>query len=165
MKFIFLHADKHESLQQIDTIIFDGDGQASIPKVSTTNFQCLYNILKKVSDEIVFLHGDEHQSFLQVDFDTWNIKVSYKVILSVLTGMIKHSESTQSNKLQYLYNISKKKLGMEFIFCMQIDKHQHLYKVALSFLMEVARHVQSTQSTSIVMQNIQIFYMSSHVPC
>ena len=82
--------------------IFDGDGQASIPKVSTANFQCLYNILKKVRDEVFFLH----QNFLQVDFNTWDINVSYKVILSVLIGMIKHSESTQSNKfaisLQYL---------------------------------------------------------------
>ena len=35
-----------------------------------------------------------------------NIKVSYKVMLSLLTSMIKHSQSTQSNKfsisLQYL---------------------------------------------------------------
>ena len=82
-------------------------------------------------------------------------------------GMTKHS--------QYLYNISKKKLGMESIFCMQIS--WHLYKLALSVLIEVARHVQSTQNRklviflqyikkkvsqlhmiSIVMQNIQIFY-------
>ena len=117
MKFIFLHTDKHESLLQIDTMIFDGDGQASIPKVSTANLQCLYNILKKVRDEVVFLHGDEHQNFLQVDFNTWDINVSYKVILSVLIGMIKHSESTQSNKfaisLQYL---PKKSYGWSSIF-------------------------------------------------
>ena len=28
MKFIFLHADKHESFLQIRTMIFDADGQA-----------------------------------------------------------------------------------------------------------------------------------------
>ena len=27
MEVIFLHADKHESFLQIDTMIFDGDGQ------------------------------------------------------------------------------------------------------------------------------------------
>ena len=27
-KFVFLHADKHESFQQIGTMSFDGDGQA-----------------------------------------------------------------------------------------------------------------------------------------
>ena len=32
MKFIFLHADKHENFLQIDTIIVDGDGQA-FPKL------------------------------------------------------------------------------------------------------------------------------------
>ena len=88
-------------------------------------------------------------------------------ILSLLMGMIKHS--------QYLYNISKKNLGMESIFCMQIS--WHLYKLALSVLTEMARHVQSTQNRklviflqyikkkmsqlhmfSIVMENIQIFY-------
>ena len=45
-------------------------------------------------------------SFLQVDFSTFGIEISYKVILSLLMGMIKHSQSTQSNKfaisLQYL---------------------------------------------------------------
>ena len=78
--------------------------------------------------------------------------------------MIKHSQSTQSNK----FAISqKKKLGREFIF-LHADEHQ-----SLLFLMEVARYVQSTQSRrlvlflqrvlelflcSIVRQNIRIFY-------
>ena len=34
-------------------------------------------------DEIDFLHADKHQSFLQVDFDTLDMKVLYKVILSL----------------------------------------------------------------------------------
>ena len=28
MNLIFLHSDKHESFLQIDSMIFDGDGQA-----------------------------------------------------------------------------------------------------------------------------------------
>ena len=51
-------------------------------------------------------HADNDQSFLQVNFTTLGIKVSYKVILQLLMGMIKHSQSTQSNSLaislQYL---------------------------------------------------------------
>ena len=50
----------------------------------------------------------------------------------------------KATSLQYLYNIWKKKLGIEFIFCMQI-----IIKVCTSwhylFFMEVARHVQSTR--------------------
>ena len=53
---------------------------------------------KEVKDEVDFLHADKHQSFLQVDFNTLGIEVSYKVILSLLMGMIKHSQSTQSTK-------------------------------------------------------------------
>ena len=76
---------------------------------------------------------------------------------------------------RYLYNISKKELGKDFII-LHADKHQSFYKLALSFLVEVARHVQSTQIRKLViflqyikknvsqlplypiaMQNIQIF--------
>ena len=68
-----------------------------------------YNISKKqVRDEIDFLHADKYQNFLQVDFKTPSIRVFWKVILSLLLGMIKHSQSTQSNKLpialRYLKN-------------------------------------------------------------
>ena len=56
--------------------------------------------------KLIFLQTDKHQCFLQVNFNTLGIKVSYKVILSLLMGMIKHSLKTQSNKfaisLQYL---------------------------------------------------------------
>ena len=53
---------------------------------------------KEVRDEVDFLHVDKYQSFLQVDFNTLGTKVSCKVILSLLLGMIKHSQSSQSNK-------------------------------------------------------------------
>ena len=46
---------------------------------------------KEVREEVDFLHVDKHQRSLQVDFNTLDIKVSYKVILSLLIGMIKHS--------------------------------------------------------------------------
>ena len=71
-------------------------GRSNIPKVP--NNKSLQYLKKEVRDEVDFLHTDKHQSFLQVDFNTLGIKVSYKVILSFLMGMIKHSQSTQSNK-------------------------------------------------------------------
>ena len=40
----------------------------------------------------ITLHTDKHQSFLEVDFNTFEIKFSYK-----LMGIIRHSQSTQSN--------------------------------------------------------------------
>ena len=35
---------------------------------------------------------------LQLDFNTIGIKISYEVILSLLMGMIKHFQGTQSDK-------------------------------------------------------------------
>ena len=57
----------------------------------------LQYLKKEVRDEVDFVHPDKHQNFLQVDFNTLGIKVSYKVTLSLLMVVIKHSQSTQSN--------------------------------------------------------------------
>ena len=69
----------------------------------------LQYLKKEVRDEVDFLHVDKHQSFLQVDFNTLGIKDAYKVILSLLLGMIKHSRSTQSNKFANIFTITKKR--------------------------------------------------------
>ena len=58
----------------------------------------LQNLEKKVRHEVDFLHADEYKNSLQVDFNTSEINVSYKLILSLLVGMIRHFQSTQSNK-------------------------------------------------------------------
>ena len=77
---------------------------------------------RKKEYESDFLHADKHQSFLQVDLNTLGIKVSYKVILSLLMGMIKHSKSTQSNKFAMSLQYLKKQVrngvhfSSEFIF-------------------------------------------------
>ena len=88
----------------------------------------LQYVKKEVGDEVDFLDADRHRSFLQVDFNILGMKVSHKVILPLLLDMIKHSQSIQSNKFANLYSISKKKLGMEFIF-LHADKHQNFYKL------------------------------------
>ena len=76
--------------------------------------------------------------------------------------------------LQYLYNISKKKLVMEFIFCMQINikvsKSWHDWfwwkwpdmskvpKIGRIFLQYIKIKVLQLLLCSVVMQNIQILY-------
>ena len=57
--------------------LFDGYGQA-FPKFSKK--QCLYNIPKKVRDEVDFFDAEKHQNFLTVDFNTLGIKVFFNVI-------------------------------------------------------------------------------------
>ena len=77
----------------------------------------LQYLKKEVRDEVDFLHADKHQSFLQVDFSTLGSKVSYKVVLSLLMGMIR-----QVTSLQYLYNISKRKLTIKLFNENMINK-------------------------------------------
>ena len=86
--------------------------QSSQNSTFAMSLQCLKI---EVGHEVNFLHADKHQSGLQVDFNTLSTNVSYKVILSLLMSMMKHSQSTQSIKFANLCNISKK-LGVEFIF-------------------------------------------------
>ena len=116
----FLHADKHGRLLQIDTMVLMGMVKHSQSSQSSKFTMSSQYLQKKVRDDVDSLYADEHQSFLQVDFNTLVIKVSYKVISSLLVGMIKHSQSTKSNKivisLQYL-----KREVIEFTFCMQIN--------------------------------------------
>ena len=63
------------------------------------SLQCLYNISKTKSEmKLIFLLADKHQSFLQVDFSIFGIKVYYKVILSLLMGITRYSQSAHSKK-------------------------------------------------------------------
>ena len=81
----FLHAGKHESVLQIDTMILMGREWSSIPKVpKIASLQCLYNISKKELEmKLIFC--------MYV-----NIKVSCKVILPLLLGMTKQAFSKYS---------------------------------------------------------------------
>ena len=96
---------------------------------------------KEVRDVVdFFLNEDKHQSFLKADFNTLGIKVSYKVILSLLLGMNKHFQRTQSNEFAISLQYLKKEVrnGVHFLHA---DKHQSSYKLGLLFLMEVASYV------------------------
>ena len=128
----FLHTEKHESLLQTETKIFWW-GWSSIPKVpKIASLQCLYNISKKkLKMKLTF--------WMQI-----NIKVSYKLIstlwaskfntriLSLLMGMIKHSQSTQSNNFAISLQYLKKEVrnGVHFLHA---DKHQSFYKLDYCF--------------------------------
>ena len=74
----------------------------------------LQYIQKHISDEAFFLNPDKHQSFLQAYFNTLGVKFSHKLILFLLMGMIKHSQSTQTDKFAIYFQYLKK--GKEFTF-------------------------------------------------
>ena len=76
----FMHADQHESFLQIDTIVFDGDGQA-FPEFLKQQVCNVFTISQKryfIRVEVDFFHADKHQSFLQVDFNFLGITVSLR---------------------------------------------------------------------------------------
>ena len=75
----------------------------------------------------------------------FKVSLKQKQIQSFLVAIIKHAQSTQSNKsLQYFCNISRKKEGMKLTFCMQINKP--FYKLILSILVSMASLAQSTRN-------------------
>ena len=91
---------------------------------------------------------DKHESYLPIDtliFD-YNGQAFLKLFLM---GMIKHSQSTQSNKFAISLQYLKKQVRDEFHF-LHADKHESLYKLPLSFLMEVARLVETTPNRKLV---------------
>ena len=137
-KLIFLHADKHESLLQTDTVILMvmvKHSQSSQNRKLAMSFQYLR---KEVKDEVNFLHVDKRQSFLQFDFNTLGIKVFFS------TRWYCHYWWTWSSILKVL----KKEVRNAF-HSLQADK-QHFYRLKLSFLIEVTRNVESTQIWKLV---------------
>ena len=91
---------------------------SSIPKFPTiARLPCFYNISKKKLEmKLVFLHADKHHSFLQADFNiaTRSCNHYWWEWLSILK-VLKVTSS------QYLYSNIKKKLGIKFILCIQIN--------------------------------------------
>ena len=102
----FLHADKHESLLQIDAMILIKMVKHSQSSQKGKFAMSLHYLKKEARDDVGFLHADKLHSFLQVEFNTLGIKFFYKVILLILMGMVKHSQSTQNNKFADLQNWS-----------------------------------------------------------
>ena len=84
----FFHADKHEIVLQIDTIILMKMIKYFQSSQNSKFAVSLQYLKKELRDEGDFLNEDKHQSFLQLDFNTLVIKVFYRVILPLLMGMI-----------------------------------------------------------------------------
>ena len=89
---ITLHTDKHQSFLEVDFNTFEIKFSYKLIPSSLMISISLQYLKKEVRDGAHFLHVDKHQSFLQVDFNILEIKVSYKMM-----GIIRHSQSTQSN--------------------------------------------------------------------
>ena len=71
----FLHADKHESLLQIDSPILMG--MVKHFQSSQNSKLGLYNMSKKkLKMKLIFVHVDKHESFLKVYSIILGIKVS-----------------------------------------------------------------------------------------
>ena len=75
----FLHVNENESFLPIDCVIFDGDGLKQSQSSENSKFAMSSQYLKK-------------EIRCEVDFNSLGIKVSCKVILSLLMGMIQHSQ-------------------------------------------------------------------------
>ena len=98
--------DKHKSFLQVDAMILMVMVKHSQSSQNSKFSMSLQYLKQEVRNKVYFLQADKHQSFLQVYFNTLDINISYKMILSLLMVMIKPSQSTQSSKfaisLQYL---------------------------------------------------------------
>ena len=70
----FLHADKHESFLQIDTMILIEMVKHSKISQNSKFAMPLQYLKKEVRDEIIFLHADKHQSFLKLISTLWASK-------------------------------------------------------------------------------------------
>ena len=92
----FLRVDKHESLIKIDTMILMEMAKHSRSFQNTKFAMSLQYLTKEFRYEVDFLHAEKNQSFLQVDCNSSGIKVFYKVMPSLLIGMIKHSHISQN---------------------------------------------------------------------
>ena len=103
-------------------------GWLNILKVlKMSSLQCLYNISKNnLKMEAVFLHAVN----IKISYNTLGAKVSYKLILSLLMGMIKHPQSTQINKFAISLQFLKEQVR-EGVFFLYLDKHQSFCKLAL----------------------------------
>ena len=169
-----LHADKHESSLQIGTKSFWWvcSSIAKVPKIAS--LQCLYNITKKVRDEVEFCDADKHQSSLPVDFNTLGINVFSNVIGIIMntwkawwwewSSILKVLKVTS---LQYLYNISKKKLWKEFsIFD---ESSQTCPKYPKKSLLNFSNILRKIIATSFVFycdaKHSETLLGSSHVCC
>ena len=112
----FLHADKDKRLLQIASMILMEITRHSQNSQNSNFLMSLQYLKEEVRDEADILHA-ERQSFLQVfqHFCHQSFLQSDTIIFD------SHSQSTQSKKVALSLQHHRIELGMEFIFCMQIN--------------------------------------------
>ena len=74
-KVEFLHADKHESLLQIVTMILTGVVKHSQTFQNSKFTMSLQYLKREVRDEVDFLHVDKHQSSYKLISALWASKI------------------------------------------------------------------------------------------
>ena len=112
------------------------EGWSSIPKVlKIASLQCPYNVSKKnLEIKFILCMQINIKISLQADFNTLDIKASCKAMLSLLKGIIKHSQSAHNNQFEiFLQNL--KKVVNDGVHFLHADKHLSFYKLLLPFLM------------------------------
>ena len=108
MKLIFLLADKHQIFLQIDTITFGGVARHA--QITQYNKFAICNILwKNWVTKLIFC--------MQII-----MKVSYKLLLWFLIGMVKHSQSYQNSKFPMSLQYPRKKRESWFFACRETSK-------------------------------------------
>ena len=125
----------HETPTHLICICFHFDGLLLSVNLIIECSLFICNILRKKWVKKLIL--------LPLDFNTFGVNFSYKVILSILMGMIKHSQGSHRNKFAISSQHLKKEVrDRVHFFCMQIN----IYKLALSFLKEVILKVRKIES-------------------
>ena len=141
----FFLTDKRQRLLQIDSIILDEwPGMLKSPKITSLLFLCII-LRKKWVMKLIFC--------MQI-----SMKVSYKLILLFLMGLVKHSQSSRNSKFAMSLQNLKKEVWDKVDY-LHANKHQcflqvsfntlglkDTYKVILSLLMSMVNYSQSTQN-------------------
>ena len=119
-----LHADKHESLLQIDTMILVGMVKHSQSSQNSKFAMSLQYLKKEVRDEVNFLHVNKHQKFPTSWFQHFGINHP--------TNWFYHYWWAWSSILKVhkvtICNIFKRSYKWVFIFFLPADKHRILTK-------------------------------------
>ena len=74
-----------------------------------------------------------------------NIKVFYKLILSLCVCATSYAQTTQNEKFAYIFAVSPEKHEGEVEF-FPSNKYKVFYKLIVSLWVCVSRHAQSTQN-------------------
>ena len=148
-KVDFLHTDKHESLLQIDNMILMEMVKHSQSFQNSKFAMSLKYLKKRLKMKLIFCMQINIKVFCKFISTLWASKFPTRLILSLLMGMIKHSQITQSNKFARSLQYLKKEVRNEGHFW-HADKLQSFQKLVLFFWKEVTRHVQNTQNRKLV---------------